>query len=430
MSLAIIKCFNTLVINIFLVLSVNNMTKSNFKFFSLHTLIWLLVSIIPCLFVYTVGYNFLFTVLSFVFLTISLHNLFNISFGEGMMFTLYFMLMSIIPDLITCSIAINFFRYNAINPLFTIFTNLIISIFTYYLFKIRYIYDFVKVSQKYVNKLQYRNIIVYVLLASIAIGLYYYAVIGVYIPSKFYFATNIIIFMFLTLTFIYIGKIIKYDQLKTKNSILYDCMSNIENYQEEQDLKIHEYKNQLSKITSITTDKEVIRRIEEILDVDLTADTYLLGKIKNIPKGELKSLIYYKLLISSRENLKLFINISSEISKKDYNFSKNQYKSLSHLIGIFFDNAIEASKESNERELYFEIYYSSVGLTFLISNTYKEKINLSKIGNKGYTTKGKNHGNGLHFAKIISSNTNNIYNRTVIDDKLFTQKIIIKRNEF
>ena len=65
-------------------------------------------------------------------------------------------------------------------------------------------------------------------------------------------------------------------------------MKNIENYQEEQDLKIHEYKNQLSKITALTSDRIVLEKLEEILNVDLTTDVYLLGKLKNVPKGELK----------------------------------------------------------------------------------------------------------------------------------------------
>lgn len=424
---AIIKCFNTLVINIFLVLFVNDVVKSNFKFFSLHTLLWLLVSISPCLFVYTIGYNFLFTVLSFVFLTISLHRLFDISFTEGMMFTLYFMLMSIIPDLISSAVAINFFKYELINPLFTIFTNFFISVSTYYLFKIGYIKKFTKNSQKNVKELQDKNIITYVLLAALAIGISYYIIIEIYIPSRFYIATNVIIIIFVILTFIYIGKIIKYNKLKVKNSILYECMANIEDYQEEQDLKIHEYKNQLSKITAITSDKEVLSKIEEILDVDLTADTYLLGKIRSIPKGELKSLIYYKLLIASRENLNFFINIGSEINNEVYNFNKNQYKILSNLIGIFFDNAIEASKESKEKELYFEIYDSNIGLTFLISNTYKGKIDLSKIGTKGYTTKGGSHGKGLHLAKKMLNKNNNISTRTIINGNQFVQKIIIKK---
>ena len=157
---AIIKGFNTLVINTFLVLSVNNVVKSNFRFFSLHTLLWLLVSISPCLFVYTIGYNFLFTVLSFVSLTISLHRLFNISLTEGMMFTLYFMLMSIIPDLIASSIIINYLNYKQLcNNLIVLFiSNLFVSVSTYYLFKV----PFIKVvlnfmTDWYIQHMQYSN---------------------------------------------------------------------------------------------------------------------------------------------------------------------------------------------------------------------------------------------------------------------------------
>ena len=118
------------------------------------------------------------------------------------------------------------------------------------------------------------------------------------------------------------SELIKYNQLEDKNAILYECMKNIEGYQEEQDLKIHEYKNQLSKIIAVTNDKKIINMLEEILDVDLTADTYLLGKLKNIPKGELKSLIYYKLLVASRDKIKLYINISKEVNIIGKNISK------------------------------------------------------------------------------------------------------------
>lgn len=427
MSLVIVKCINNLIMNIFLILNIKSIINSKVKFYSFYTLFWLFISISPCLFLYKVGYSFFFNVLSFIATAISLKKIFSFSVAEGMVFTLYFMLISIILDLVTCLVAINYARYSSINPFYTIFTNLFISISTYFLFKIKYIRKFTKISQEHIKEIRYKNTIIYILLATIAIGLSYYVIIGIYIPSKFYFATNVIILIFVSLVFIYIGRIIKYEQLKTKNTILYDCMSNIENYQEEQDLKIHEYKNQLSKITSITSDKEILSKIEEILDVDLTADTYLLGKIKNIPKGELKSLIYYKFLVASKENLKLFINVSSEINTKSYKFSKSQYRILSNLIGIFFDNAIEASKESKERELYFEIYDSNIGLTFLISNTYKEKIDLSKIGTKGYTTKGGSHGKGLYLAKKLLNKKNSISTRTVINGNQFIQKIIIEK---
>ena len=74
-----------------------------------------------------------------------------------------------------------------------------------------------------------------------------------------------------------------------------------------------------------------------------------------------------------------------------------------------------------------EIYDSNIGLTFLISNTYKGKIDLSKIGTKGYTTKGGSHGKGLHLAKKMLNKNNNISTRTIINGNQFVQKIIIKK---
>lgn len=111
---------------------------------------------------------------------------------------------------------------------------------------------------------------------------------------------------------------------------------------------------------------------------------------------------------------------------KNYEFNKRQEKSLSHLIGISFDNAIEAARDSKERELFLEIYETSVGMTFSITNTFSGNIDLDKIGQLGYTTKGENHGKGLHFMKKIVENKIGLYTRTTISNNYFTQKIIIK----
>ncbi len=425
---AIIKGFNTLVINTFLVLSVNNVVKSNFRFFSLHTLLWLLVSISPCLFVYTIGYNFLFTVLSFVSLTISLHRLFNISLTEGMMFTLYFMLMSIIPDLIASSIIINYLNYKQLcNNLIVLFiSNLFVSVSTYYLFKVPFIKKIVNNSMLKISKSKHRNVILYIIISFIAICVSCYGIIEIYKPTHTYFAINIVAIILATLVFIYISELIKYNQLQTKNEILYECMKNIETYQEEQDLKIHEYKNQLSKITALTNDKIVLEKLEEILNVDLTTDVYLLSKLKKMPKGELKSLIYYKLLIANKENIKLSISIA-DLNNDEYEFNAKQEKCLCNLIGIFFDNAIEAAKESDDKEILFEVYDSNLGITFFIENSFNGNLNINKIDKKGYTTKGKGRGNGLYFAKKIVNKNKGIYVRKLIKNNLFAQKIIIEK---
>lgn len=426
---AIIKCFNTLVINIFLILSVQRLLKEKVLLFNFKTIFWLLFSLVPCTLFYNSGYSFVFTILSVVFLSITIERLFCIELYECVILTLSFMILSIIPDLLFSLFVVNFYNYETIRntPYIFILTNFVISISTYFLYNYTFIGKKILNNIENFKKIKQLNIIIYVIMAFVSIGAVYYLARDIYKPTISYFITNIVISTFIGLIYIYVCQLFKSNQLEAKNNILYECMRNIESYQEEQDLKIYEYKNQLSKITAITDDKEVINKIEEILNVDLSEDIYLLGKIKNIPKSELKSLIYYKLLVAKKDNIKLLINVSPELSNERYNFSRSQEKTISNIIGVFFDNAIEGAKSSKEKELSLEIYDSNLGMTFSISNTFSGKINLEKLGNKGYTTKGKNHGNGLHFVKKMLNKKNGIFTRTIVNNNHFTQKIIIEK---
>lgn len=426
---AIIKCFNTLVINIFLILSVQRLLKEKVLLFNFKTIFWLLFSLVPCTLFYNSGYSFVFTILSVVFLSITIERLFCIELYECVILTLSFMILSIIPDLLFSLFVVNFYNYETIRntPYIFILTNFVISISTYFLYNYTFIGKKILNNIENFKKIKQLNIIIYVIMAFVSIGAVYYLARDIYKPTISYFITNIVISTFIGLIYIYVCQLFKSNQLEAKNNILYECMRNIESYQEEQDLKIHECKNQLSKITAITDDKEVINKIEEILNVDLSEDIYLLGKIKNIPKSELKSLIYYKLLVAKKDNIKLLINVFPELSNERYNFSRSQEKTISNIIGVFFDNAIEGAKSSKEKELSLEIYDSNLGMTFSISNTFSGKINLEKLGNKGYTTKGKNHGNGLHFVKKMLNKKNGIFTRTIVNNNHFTQKIIIEK---
>lgn len=428
MSLLVVKCINNLVMSLAIIFTVMYLNNEKIKLLSGKTIFWIFVSLLPCFVFNDPGYNIIFTVFSFLCMILLVNNLFNITVMSSFVIVIYFIIFSSIPDLIASSIVIHFLNYSQLldNLLLVSVINLLISISTYCLFRIPFIKKLTNYSMMKTNKTKYRNIILYVVLSFISIGIAYYSITDIFKPTHTYYIVNLLALFLIILIFIYMSELIKYNQLEDKNAILYECMKNIEGYQEEQDLKIHEYKNQLSKIIAVTNDKKIINMLEEILDVDLTADTYLLGKLKNIPKGELKSLIYYKLLVASRDKIKLYINISKEVNI-DKNISKKQYKCLSYLLGIYFDNAIEATKKSKEKKLYFEIYTSSVGLVFMISNTFAENINVEMIGTKGYTTKGNNHGKGLYLAKKLLNKKNNILLRTAIDNNVFTQKIIIKK---
>lgn len=429
MSSIVVRCINNLVMILAIILATQNVTNKKINLFSFRTIFWIGVTFLPCLLFLDAGYNLIFTMLSFSFFSLSLKNIFQFEILEGMVISVYFIILSSIPDLIMSFILRQFFTYNQIKSSMLLMTtsNLFVSILTSCIFLIPFFNKIVKHTLKETKTSKHKNDIVYAIVSLVAIGMIYSLARAFYVVSGYYLIINIVIIIFILLVMAYMVEIIKYDQLKVQSNTLYDCMKNIENYQEQQDLKIHEYKNQLSKITALTTDERIIDKIEEILDVDLTADTYLLGKIKNIPKGELKSLIYYKLLVAKRKNINLYIDISSDLSDKDYRFDKYQEKALSHLIGITFDNAIEASIDSKNKELFLEIYETTVGLTISITNTFSGNIDLEKITQLGYTTKGKNHGKGLYFVKKIVEEKIGLYTRTTISEKYFTQKLIVKK---
>jgi two-component system sensor histidine kinase AgrC len=58
-----------------------------------------------------------------------------------------------------------------------------------------------------------------------------------------------------------------------------------------------------------------------------------------------------------------------------------------------------------------------------------EKININKIGKKGYSTKGKNRGNGIFLIENLIKNNKDIKTTNKIINNYFIQEINIKYKE-
>lgn len=336
MSSIVVRCINNLVMILAIILTTQSITNKKVNLFSIRTIFWICVTFLPCFLFLEPGYNFVFTMLSFSFFSFSLKNIFQFDILKGMIISIDFIIISIIPDLLISFILGSFFNYDQIKSSLILMTtsNLLVSIITSLLLCLPFFKRLIVNSFHRIIDSNHKNSALYAIMSFIAIGMIYYIAIALYRVEVYYMVTNIIILIFIFLVFAYMIEIIKYDQLKIKNDTLYECMKNIENYQE---------------------------------------------------------------------------------------------KSLSHLIGISFDNAIEAAKDSKEKELFLEIYETSVGMTFSITNTFSGVIDTNKIGQLGYTTKGENHGKGLHFMKKIVEERIGLYTRTMISEKYFTQKIIIDK---
>lgn len=190
----------------------------------------------------------------------------------------------------------------------------------------------------------------------------------------------------------------------------------------------HEHKNQLLIIRSMleTKDKEINDYVDNLLEKRDGIKYQWIGELNRLPISGLKGLINYKLIEMEKNKINTSISISKDLIKmKLNNLSTKQKDNLYSIIGIYLDNAIQAAKSSGKKEISLEIYKDNKEVVIILANTYKGKIDLDKIDDYGYTTKGKNRGVGLHIVKNIIE-TEVIFNsKKYLLDNYFVQEIRI-----
>lgn len=101
---------------------------------------------------------------------------------------------------------------------------------------------------------------------------------------------------------------------------------------------------------------------------------------------------------------------------------------LSRILGILFDNAIDASKESDEKVLNLWIRNEPNRNRYIIkiSNSYKDKsVDTDRIYEKGFSSKGENRGLGLWEVRQFIKKSKNLNLFTTKDDDYFTQQLEI-----
>ena len=115
-------------------------------------------------------------------------------------------------------------------------------------------------------------------------------------------------------------------------------------------------------------------------------------KLEQIPSA-IHKMIYERISVVEKE-LKIQIksqiknNIIEEISARDFTY-------YSEALGVAIDNAIEASKESEEKLVFIEISENEKQIKTTIINTFKGSIDIDELGKKNYTSKKEGHGLGL-----------------------------------
>ncbi|EER68807.1 sensor histidine kinase [Gemella haemolysans] len=151
-------------------------------------------------------------------------------------------------------------------------------------------------------------------------------------------------------------------------------------------------------------------------------DNIVLSHLNNIKVLSIKNLLTNKIISAQNNDFKVNICIEDEID----DFYVNEMQ-LSRVLGIFLDNSLEAGLElDNNRFLELLILKANKTIVIQITNSFKNNdLDVDKINESGYSTKGENRGIGLSSANNIISKHNMILN-TRIEDNLFKQILTIE----
>lgn len=367
------------------------------------------------------------TICSFILIFALLKAVFMLSYWKVSLLTFIYAINLILCDILYLTVSIYICKitgnYFAQNIAFSILTNFIISanfVINVFIFGriFRLLYG-IKLNR---DKLM----TIIMMVCFICIILAFYLGFGDY---KFDYNTIISIIMIVIFTAIYINLLnIKHHKelLESKYDSVLGIMNTYEEQIENQRIIHHENKNQLISIRSLleenSSNEKVINYINSLLDDEKSVKNGEYTKFRYLPSG-IKGLLYYKVINAKEKGINIKTNISKDLKDSIlFRLSIEDLKQLGRLLGVYIDNAIEASMTSNEKEVGIEILKEPNDVIIIISNTYSELIE-NKSGN---STKGKGHGYGLVLAKRILKGHALFEEEREITDKVYIQKLIIK----
>ena len=194
----------------------------------------------------------------------------------------------------------------------------------------------------------------------------------------------------------------------------------------------HENKNEFYTIRNMlkeeNNDEKVIKYIDKLIDNKIKDSDKIMKKTAKIPEGGLRATIYSKLCLMDKLKIKYKLNISRDVRTTDLiNLDEDIILKICKILGVFLDNAIEAVKHLKKKEIFIEIYSLNNYLCIDITNNFKGNLDLDKISNTKYTTKGDGHGYGLTLvSKLLEEEPNKLENEKSINRDTFTQTLKIK----
>ncbi len=209
-----------------------------------------------------------------------------------------------------------------------------------------------------------------------------------------------------------------------QQQILENYVGNLESMVDEMRAFKHDYKNILSTMAGYLRESQ----IEELRKFFYEKTQLPRGNsesrgeawkyLKDIEPMELKGFLYEKFLLAMARDIEIKVDISHNL-----NVRYEAMEDLVRVLGIFIDNAIEATEILKNGMMDIIIAKTENGVLFCIKNNYEEEPNLSMITQNGYSTKGSGRGMGLYWAEKIIREHRDMFHETGLSEQCFVQTL-------
>ena len=376
-----------------------------------------------------------FTVLT-IYMSLFVKFIFKVDYRTSLVTVVCTQTLNIILEIIFSFIIIFImgvnFNFEDLNTLIIVSADIFISLGTIFIFKINFFQSLHKTLIKLVEKIDRKKFLIILILITF--------IFNIYIQMTYYKINSILIFLLNNIsTYVIIAIILilakkenEYIKIYDKYNTTLNSLKEYEGILDKYRISNHENKNQLLTIRNMipVRNKKIINYIDELVKNQLKDDERIMHEVSIIPAGGLRGLVYSKVLYMNQNKIDYELNISKEIRTVDIisKLEDSDILDICKIIGVYIDNAIEAVSKLEEKYISIDLYLQKRNLVFEISNYYDKKIELDKLDQSGYTTKGSGHGYGLTLASEIINSNKKLQNERKISKEIFTQILRIKMN--
>lgn len=305
-------------------------------------------------------------------------------------------------------------------------STLLDSVSLFLVFKIKYL---INILNKVFAIVSERRKHIYTVLSFLSfVALYTFAYYNAFNKTfNSYIFSLIISVFFLCLLAVALVQYYKKKQKENEQKQLLDLMKEYEELLDVNRDNRHEMFNNLLilKTTKDKTSKEFEELLDSYLDKYSTKTINNYSSLYNLPTG-IKGIVYYKMAYIKENEIVFRSFTDKSMYQKFDTLDPKLYYKVCKILGILLDNAIEASTETIEKHLMMDVYDDDEHLIVYIENTFKGKIDINEINNRGVSSKGKGRGLGLDIVGKILKSTEALSLEQRIDGNRFISTLKIK----